>query len=165
MVVANTVRKRCGKSLLMDTFKQRSKLPDIGVQETILIVVDGTRREKIRSGRTDLLAAWHEDQSRLIGRELQNRLVGRASHRKHGGREVRDGERLKVELKRNRTGMRAEVVDGVLIGTDPLSDIPSIRERHAKTNNAHFTFSLESDIVHARHDHFVNVSSIATEQV
>ena len=61
--------------------------------------------------------------------------------------------------------MRAEVVDGVLVGTNPLSNIPSVRKRHTETNNAHLVFGLKSNVVHARNNHFVHISTVAAEHV
>ena len=61
--------------------------------------------------------------------------------------------------------MRAEVVDCVLRGANPFSNVLCIRERNAESNYAHVALSLQGDILHARDHDLVDKSVLASEHV
>ena len=78
---------------------------------------------------------------------------------------MRDAEGLDVELQRHWSSMRTEVVDCVLVSTDPLSNIASISKRHTQANNTHAVLNLHCDGMHTRYNHLVHISTIASKHV
>jgi hypothetical protein len=77
----------------------RLQVLHLDVEEPIRSIVGTTVRENVVCGELALPAGGHKDDRRRFGCVLHDSKVGWFGHGDHQGREMRDGEALKMNIE------------------------------------------------------------------
>jgi hypothetical protein len=165
VVEPDSVFERRLESGVLDVLEMRSEFGWLNVEESRLFLVGEAVGEDVVGGGAALLAGGDEGEDGTILGVLADGEVSRLGHLNHERREVRDVERLKVNLHRERTRSRTEVEDGLSGGAHPLSDVASVGERNAERNDPCGVLSLGGDVTGAGDDDLVSRSEFRSNEL
>ena len=163
---SDTETQRVTHSGVFDPLEMRRQILGLASKEFVGLSVRGGKGEKVERRKLGMLASGHKHDGRLaLGRVLADRTVHGSRHRLHARLEIDDVNALDVDVQRHGSDARREVEHPVGRRTNPLPEIPRIRQGGAQTHDTDGLLQLGADVSHAAGHDFHRGADRTADQV